>query len=350
MDGLQHPRADQERSEQAEAEGGRDQADVPDLQHAALLLHHHRVQEGGADQPGHERRVLHRVPAPVTAPAELLVGPARAEQQPDPQERPGDQREVARRPDPGGVELAADQRAHAERERDRPQHVARVEHRRVHRHVRVAQQRSEARALGRRRVEMGEGLRLEDHQADEERAQRGQDRRRPGHDLAVPAASHVEDAARGEREHPGPEQQRALLARPHRGQLVEGGRGGRGVVGDQREVEVVSDEGDLEQHHRGGEEARHRVDRTARGVDPAPVAGARAVDRGPDRVQRAQQGGGQQCGAEDRQLDCPGVVVVNFDGHLVIRLSRCPTKVPSSYLPVTITSRPSRKGSGTVPV
>ena len=93
-----------------------------------------------------------------------------------------------------------------------------------------------------------------------------------------------------------------------------------------------------------------RVDGAARGVDPATVAGAPAVEGGAGRVERGEQRGGQQCGAEDRQLDCPGVVVVNLDGHLVIRLSRWPTKVPSSSLPVTITSRPSRNGSGTVPV
>jgi len=39
-----------------------------------------------------------------------------AEQQSDAQERPGDQREVARRPDPARVELAADQGPDAEGE------------------------------------------------------------------------------------------------------------------------------------------------------------------------------------------------------------------------------------------
>src|SRR4029077_6132684 len=82
---------------------------------------------------------------------------------------------------------------------------------------------------------------------------------------------------------------------------------------------------------------------------PAPVARAASVDTGAHRVERAEQSRRQQCGAEDRQLDCPGVVVVNFDGHFVTRLSRSPTKVPFCSLPVTITSRPSAKGSGTVP-
>ena len=95
----------------AEREGGDDQRDVPDLEHPAALLDHDRVQEGGADQPRHHRRVLDRVPAPVAAPAELGVRPARAEQDPDREEDPGDQREAAGDPDPARVEPARDQRA-----------------------------------------------------------------------------------------------------------------------------------------------------------------------------------------------------------------------------------------------
>lgn len=41
---------------------------------------------------------------------------------------------------------------------------------------------------------------------------------------------------------------------------------------------------------------------------------------------------------------------LNFEGHFVIRLSLWATKVPlPATLPVTITSRPSRNGSGTWP-
>ena len=94
--------------------------DVPDLEHAALLLDHDRVQEGGADQPRHQRGVLDRVPAPVAAPAELRVGPARAEQDPDREEDPGDQREAAgRRGSSSASRRRRDQRPDRERERDR---------------------------------------------------------------------------------------------------------------------------------------------------------------------------------------------------------------------------------------
>ena len=83
--------------EDRERAGGEDQRGVPDLQHPALLLHHHRVQERGAGQPRQQRGVLDRVPGPVAAPAELGVGPARAEQDADAEEEPRGQREAARR-------------------------------------------------------------------------------------------------------------------------------------------------------------------------------------------------------------------------------------------------------------
>ena len=97
VDRLQDAGADEEGAEQRQREGGDDQAGVPDLQHPAPLLDHDRVQERGPRQPRHQRRVLDRVPGPVPAPSELGVGPARAEQEAEAEERPGDQREAAGR-------------------------------------------------------------------------------------------------------------------------------------------------------------------------------------------------------------------------------------------------------------
>ena len=56
-----------------------DQRDRPALQHALALGEQRRVQRGGGGQPGQERGVLDRVPGPVAAPAEHLVGPPAAE-------------------------------------------------------------------------------------------------------------------------------------------------------------------------------------------------------------------------------------------------------------------------------
>ena len=202
-------------------------------------------------------------------------------------------------------EAAGDQGADRERERDRPEHVARVEHRRVDRHRRVAEQRVEADALGRRRVEAVERVGAEQHQAGEEEPEPGEHRGRPGDDLAVAAAGEEEDAAGGDRQHPGPEQQRAALARPHRGQLVaERGRG-RGVVGDQGDGEVRAHEGRLEHDHRDRQQRAERVDRPARGVDQPPVVAPRAGDRRAGRVQARERGRDQAGGAELDHLPAP---------------------------------------------
>ena len=88
--------------------GGEHERDVPDLQHPALLLDHRRVQERGADQPRHQRRVLDRVPSPVAAPAELGVRPARAEHDPDAEAQPRRQRERPHRAQPVAAEPARD--------------------------------------------------------------------------------------------------------------------------------------------------------------------------------------------------------------------------------------------------
>ena len=80
---VEHARAGEERAEDGEAERGAQQRQVPDPQHPAPLLHHHRVEVGGAGEPRQERRVLDRVPRPVAAPAEHLVAPPRAEHDAD---------------------------------------------------------------------------------------------------------------------------------------------------------------------------------------------------------------------------------------------------------------------------
>src|SRR5207248_9687665 len=76
--GLHHAGAREERAEDTEEESRADQDDVPDLHHALLLLHHDGVEEGGAGEPRKDGRVLDRIPAPVAAPAEDVIGPGGA--------------------------------------------------------------------------------------------------------------------------------------------------------------------------------------------------------------------------------------------------------------------------------
>ena len=266
MDRLQNAGADEEGAEQRHREGADDQARVPNLQHPPLLLDHDRVQEGGAEQPRHQRRVLDRVPGPVAAPAELGVGPAGAKQEPEPKESPGDQGEAAGRADPLGVEAAGDEGADREGERHREGDVARVEHRRVDHHARVLEQRVEPDAIGRRWAQRREGIDVgrEQHQPGEEGGDAHHHRGRPGDEVAQAAPSRPEGGARGEREDEGPEQQRALLARPHRRQLVARRRLDRGVFLDDPEGEVVAGEGELDDYDTGRDQTAEAIDGAAR--------------------------------------------------------------------------------------
>jgi len=68
--------ARQERAVDTKEERGRDQDHVPDLHHALLFLHHYGVQEGGGGEPREKRSVLNRVPHPIAAPSENVIGQA----------------------------------------------------------------------------------------------------------------------------------------------------------------------------------------------------------------------------------------------------------------------------------
>ncbi len=211
-------------------------------------------------------------------------------------------REAPGRADPAGVEPARDQRPDRERERDREQDVARVEHRRVDRHRGMAEQRVQPHALRGHRVEPRErvGSAGDEHQTGEEDPEAAEHGGRPRHDLPMLVAGGEQNAARCQREHPGPEQERAALAAPHRGHLVERGRRGRGVVGDQLDREVVAQEGGFEHDHADGEQDRRRVHGPARGIHPAPVARETAVERGTGAVEKRDQPADE---AGDAELD-----------------------------------------------
>ena len=120
----------------------------PAHQRAALLHHQGRVQQRGAHQPGHERGVLHRVPEPPAAPAQLVVGPEASpcvmptvseHQAASAQGRTQRAQAASTRPSIS----AATAKAEGHREAD----IAQVEERRMEREAGVLQQRIEALAL-----------------------------------------------------------------------------------------------------------------------------------------------------------------------------------------------------------
>ncbi len=174
VDGVEHARPGQERAEDRQAERCHQQRQVPDPEHPPTLLHHHRVEVGGAGQPRQERRVLDRVPRPEPAPPEHLVAPPRAEDDADGEEAPGEEGPPAGLHQPPLAEPTRDQRGDGEGERDGEPDVPEVEHRRVDRHQRVVlQQRVRPRTVGRDGADHGpERVGRSDHQARRRRPRR----------------------------------------------------------------------------------------------------------------------------------------------------------------------------------
>src|SRR5436305_15264201 len=89
------------------------------------------MERRGGGEPGQERGVLYRVPGPVPSPAEHLVGPPAAEHDRASEEDPGDEQEVAQRPDEVVSQAPDEEGGAGETAGDRHAHEARVEERGV---------------------------------------------------------------------------------------------------------------------------------------------------------------------------------------------------------------------------
>ena len=235
--GGEHARAHEEGAQQREREGRDGEQHRPRLERAALLSHRERVDQRGADEPGHERGVLDRIPEPPAAPAQLVVRPPRADHDAQREEHPRERGPGTRPARPRRVQPAAEQRRDREREGDREADVAHVEHRRVEHHARVLQQRVEVAALGGHReqpVERVGGDQHEQQEADGDEAHHAEHAR---HHLVGQVLARQRHGDRPPGEHEHPQQHRALVRAP----------GGRDPVGSrQLRVRVRRDVDDRE--------------------------------------------------------------------------------------------------------
>ncbi len=232
-----------------------------------LLGDGERMDQRGRDQPGHERGVLDRIPEPPAAPAELVVGPGAAEGDADGEEDPRRRRPRPRPARPGRVEVAADQRRDRERERDREADVAHVEHRRMDHHPRVLEQRVELATFGGGRDQAVERVRRreqEEQEAEREQAHHGED---PGRDFLGQVAAEGGDRERPDRQHQQPEQDRAFVAAPGRGDPVLQRQGAVRIGRDVEDREVVADEAEREADEG---ERDQRASASRRRVAPGP--------------------------------------------------------------------------------
>src|SRR5437763_8339149 len=101
-----------------------------------------------ADEPGHERSVLDRVPKPPASPAKFVVGPETSECDPASQKHPGDRGPWSRPARPRRIQFAANQRRDRKRKCDRETYVTHIEHRGMRDHRGVLQQWIQVAAIG----------------------------------------------------------------------------------------------------------------------------------------------------------------------------------------------------------
>ncbi len=350
--------AGQEGAEDRQREGQQDQQHVPDPEHVLLFLDHHRVQERGAGQPGHQRGVLHRIPGPVAAPAQLDVGPVGTEQHAGAQRGPGEQRPAPSGAEPDVAGAAGDQCGDGEGEGDRECDVADVQRRRVDHHPVVLELRVEADAVGAHRA--GRERRLDEvQQGTEEDDGHAEDGDDPGHQGAVLVPVAPDRDRTHHSEHQQPQQQAAGLAAPERADLVRQRLGAARVVIDVVEPEVVAQETGDQADRRQRREDRRGADRPFRAALQtlgAPGDAEEGSRDGPAAGEESQQ---QAVVTDDNRevLHGPQFAAVSasdssadsyLEGHLAS--SVCASKTSSGCRrPSTTTSALSTKVSGMIP-
>ena len=106
MDRRQDSRSREKSSEDRQTESDDDQREVPNFKHPPALLHLYRMQKSSGRQPGHERGIFHRIPRPVTAPAEDMIGPPGADEIAGRQKEPSDDRPAAGGDNPCFIDFA----------------------------------------------------------------------------------------------------------------------------------------------------------------------------------------------------------------------------------------------------
>ena len=114
VDRGEHARSHQEGPDQRQREGKDREQDGPDLERAALFHHHGGMEQRRTGEPRHQRGVLDRIPEPVAAPAELVIGPVRAAGDAERQAHPGAEHPRPHPARPGGVDAAFEQRGDGE--------------------------------------------------------------------------------------------------------------------------------------------------------------------------------------------------------------------------------------------
>ena len=129
------------------------------------------MQQRRAGQPGHEAGVLHRIPEPPAAPAELVIGPVGAHGDAQGQKDPAQHGPGPHPARPVLVDAAGNQRGNGKGKADRKADIAGVEQRRVDGEANVLQHGVEIVALERRGKDAQEGIGGKEGKAGEGRGE-----------------------------------------------------------------------------------------------------------------------------------------------------------------------------------
>ena len=219
-----------------------------------------------------------------------MVAPPASDEQAEREEVPGRDRPSPRECDPRVTQTTGDERGHGEGERHGEPGEAEVERDRVRDHPRVFEQRVEAAAVGGDRIEARERRRRHGHDRDEEGHDGEHHGQRPRIELTRPLAMAEDHDQRVERQHPAPQDDRALQRSPHARDAIPERRAQVGIVRDVADGEIEGEERVDEER----EAARDQREDAQRGV-------LRGLDEG--RPARATTRG-RKDGAGQREAQC----------------------------------------------
>ncbi len=201
------------------------------------------MHQRGTGQPRHEGRILDRIPGPVAAPAQFVIGPGAAQHDTDGQKAERRQGPAAHHRQPVLGRPARQQRRQHQRERNRKAHVTHVEHRRVDGHARVLQQRVQVPPVAGNRQKARERIGQEQDQPQETGTERPLHRQRNRQTVREMAPAVPGKPRRPGHQNHVPQVQRTLVSTPHGADLVDQRQGTVGVLRHVPDREVVGHEG-----------------------------------------------------------------------------------------------------------
>ena len=243
MDGSQQARAHNESPDQRKAEGEDGQQNGPAFQALAFLDHNGGMQQRRRQEPGHEARVLDRIPEPETAPAQLVIGPPRPKRDANGQKHPSRQRPRPHPPAPSRIHAPLDQRRHGKAEGHAEADIAEVKKRRVEGQTGVLQERVQVLPVKGRRAHAQKGVRGEKDERQKGHPNRRLYREHPRAQARRQVAAKPRGHRPEKRHDQHPKQHRPFVIAPCAADFIKHRLGGMAVGHHQLQAEIRGNKG-----------------------------------------------------------------------------------------------------------